>query len=279
MVVPLELTGVALFPAAPLACRIIGMKAISLQSGSNGNCIYVEADGVRLLFDAGISGKQAQLRLAAHGRDISHVDGVLVSHDHSDHSRCLGIYQRKFAIPAHVTAKTLDAAMRRCSLGKMSQVNHFQAGDTLRFGKVSVETVPTPHDGADGVAFVIDDGRRRLGILTDLGHVFSDLEAVIASLDAVFIESNYNRKMLAEGSYPEFLKARIRGPGGHLSNTEAAELLLGHGGGRLKTAYLSHLSGDNNSPEVALGVHKKILGERLELHVASRHASSGVLDV
>jgi len=255
------------------------MKAISLQSGSNGNCIYVEAGGARLLFDAGISGKQAQLRLAAHGRDINDVDAVLVSHDHSDHSRCLGIYQRKFSLSAHVTAKTLDAAQRRCSLGKMHDVNHFQAGDTLYFGKVSVETVPTPHDGADGVAFVVDDGRRRLGILTDLGHVFSELEAVIESLDAVFIESNYNRKMLEEGPYPRFLKDRIQGSGGHLSNTEAAELLLHHGGRRLKTAYLAHLSGDNNSPEIAMNVHKKILGDRLALHVTSRHEATGVLEV
>jgi phosphoribosyl 1,2-cyclic phosphodiesterase len=256
-----------------------GMKAISLQSGSNGNCIYVEAGGARLLFDAGISGKQAQLRLAAHGRDITKVDAVLVSHDHSDHSRCLGIYQRKFGLPARVTAKTLNAAMQRCSLGEMPGVNHFQAGDTLHFGRVSVETIPTPHDGADGVAFVVDDGRQRLGILTDLGHVFNELDAVIASLDAVFIESNYDRTMLVEGPYPEFLKARIQGPGGHISNIEAAELLLRAGGNRLKTAYLAHLSGDNNSPDVAMRTHKTILGNRLALQVATRHEATGVLEV
>jgi len=253
------------------------MKAISLQSGSNGNCIYVEAGGARLLFDAGISGKQAQLRLAAHGRDITDVDAVLISHDHSDHARCLGIYQRKFSLPTHVTEKTLDAAAGRFPLGKMREVNHFQAGDTLCFGKVSVETVATPHDGVDGVAFVVDDGRRRLGILTDLGHVFGELEAVIASLDAVFIESNYDRTMLDEGFYPEALKARIRGPGGHLSNTEAAELLLRHGGTRLKTACLAHLSGDNNTPQMAMQTHKKILGKRIALHATSRYEATGVL--
>ncbi len=256
-----------------------GMKTISLQSGSNGNCIYVEAGGARLLFDAGISGKQAQLRLAAQGRDITKVDALLVSHDHSDHSCCLGIYQRKFGLSAHATAKTLQAAMQRCPLDEVPSVNHFEAGDTLHFGRVSVETIPTPHDGADGVAFVVDDGRRRLGILTDLGHVFNGLDAVIASLDAVFIESNYDRKMLVEGPYPEFLIARIQGPGGHISNTEAAELLLRAGGKRLKTACLAHLSGENNSPDVAIRTHKQILGDRFALRVATRYEATGVLEV
>ena len=88
-----------------------------------------------------------------------------------------------------------------------------------------METIPTPHDGADGVVFVVDDGHRRLGILTDLGHVFAGLDAVLQSLDAVLLESNYDPEMLADGPYPEWLKDRIRGPGGHISNVEAAELL------------------------------------------------------
>ncbi|NQU21310.1 MAG: MBL fold metallo-hydrolase, partial [Candidatus Nealsonbacteria bacterium] len=188
------------------------MRTISLQSGSNGNCIYVEADGVRLLFDAGISGKQAQQRLARVGRDIMQVDAVVISHDHTDHSRCMGIFQRKFGLPVYVTHKTHLAAAAKCSLGEMSDIHHFRAGEALRFSNVSVETIPTAHDGADGVAFVVDDGSRRLGILTDLGHRFDGLDAVIGSLDAVFLESNYDRDMLVTGSYPEFLKARIQGP-------------------------------------------------------------------
>ena len=255
------------------------MKTIFLQSGSNGNCIYVEADGVRLLFDAGISGKQAQQRLADFGCDITQVDAVVISHDHVDHSRCMGIFQRKFDLPVYVTRKTHRAATTKCSLGEMSDICHFQAGEVLRFGNVSVETVPTAHDGADGVAFVVDDGSRRLGVLTDLGHRFDGLDAVIGSLDAVFLESNYDYDMLVTGPYPEFLKARIQGPGGHLSNLEAAELLLDAARKDLRFACLAHLSGDNNYPELALQAHRKVLGKQFPLHVATRDAATGMMEV
>ncbi|HYW81342.1 MAG TPA: MBL fold metallo-hydrolase [Thermoguttaceae bacterium] len=255
------------------------MRVISLQSGSNGNSVYVEADGVRLLFDAGISGKQAELRLASHGRDIRRVDGVLISHDHSDHARSMGIFQRKFGLPLHVTGKTLEVAARRCRLGRIDTVHHFEPTAVLRFRDVSVETIPTPHDGADGVAFVVDDGRHRLGILTDLGHVFDGLESLIGSLDAILIESNYDPRMLADGDYPDFLKERITGPGGHLSNDEAARLLSAAAGSRMQWACLGHLSQDNNEPEVALRTHRRILGDRFPLHIAGRHGPTDVLEI
>lgn len=254
------------------------MEVLALQSGSNGNCVYVEAHGVRLLFDAGISGIQAQQRLARKGYDIAAVDAVLISHDHSDHTRCLGVYQRKFRLPVYTTEATLAAA-RWLKLGRLDPIHHFQAGDVLEFGPVRVETVPTPHDGADGVAFVVDDGRRRVGILTDLGHVFAGLSEAIPTLDAVLLESNYDPQMLAQGSYPPHLKQRIRGPGGHLSNQEAADLLARRANGRLQWACLAHLSEENNRPDVALHTHRDILGPKLSLHVAGRYAESDVFRV
>jgi phosphoribosyl 1,2-cyclic phosphodiesterase len=255
------------------------MRVISLQSGSNGNCVYVEACGVRLLVDAGIPAIAVRRRLAQYGLDPQGIDGVLISHDHVDHSRAMGVYQREFGAPIHVTAATLRAARGRCSLGAMEDVRHFVAGTVLQWNGVRVETVPTPHDGADGVGFVIDDGDRRLGILTDLGHVFDGLKQVVSSLDAVLLESNYDAEMLTYGRYPEFLKRRIRGPGGHLSNLEAAELLGAAASSRLRWACLAHLSGDNNSPEVALQTHRDILGDRWPLHVATRYEASAVLEM
>lgn len=251
---------------------------VSLQSGSNGNCIYVEADGVRLLFDAGISGRQAELRLAAHGRDIRDVDALVISHEHGDHSRCMGIYQRKYGIPVHVTRKTLAASRSRGQLGEIADLRFYEAGATLQFGTVTVETIPTPHDGVDGVAFVVDDGRHRLGILTDLGHVFDELTDAIPSIDAVLVESNYDPVMLDEGFYPQSLKRRIRGTGGHLSNVEAAELLR-TSGARLQWACLGHLSGDNNTPKLALRTHREMLGNRVPLFVAGREAATDVLEI
>lgn len=252
------------------------MEVISLQSGSNGNCIYVEAGGCRLLFDAGISGIQAQGRLAGFGRSIADVDAIIISHDHADHARNAGIYHRKFGAPVYATALTLEAANRRHRMGTMRSVHHFFAGEVLDFGGCTVETIPTPHDGVDGVAFVVDDSHNRLGILTDLGHVFAALTPAIASLDAVMLESNYDPVMLDHGRYPEFLKQRIRGPGGHLSNREAADL-LSTAGPRLQWACLAHLSEDNNRPELALHTHRQVLGQAFTLHVASRYGPVGIL--
>ncbi|MDY6914073.1 MAG: MBL fold metallo-hydrolase [Planctomycetota bacterium] len=255
------------------------MIAASLQSGSNGNCIYVEADGVKLLLDAGISGYQAERRLAMRGRDIRDVDALIISHDHRDHVRCAGVYQRKYGIPIYVTAQTLQAAMGRNGLGTLRDVRCFTAGELLRFGKVAIETIPTPHDSADGVAFVVAAGGRRLGILTDLGCVFDELRAAVGSLDAVFLESNYDPHMLETGVYPRFLKDRISGPGGHISNVEAAELLSSSAGGRLKWACLAHLSEQNNDPQLALATHRKILGRRLPLYAASRYEPTDIFEL
>ena len=255
------------------------MKVISLQSGSNGNCIYVEAGDVHLLFDAGISGRRAEQRLADHGRDIRRTDALLISHDHADHVRCAGIYQRKFGVPLYLTTPTFEAAEPRYSLGRLSDVRHFTAGQAIRFGEVTVETVPTPHDGVDGVAFVVDDGRRRLGVLTDLGHVFDGLDELLGSLDAAVLESNYDPDMLAGGPYPAFLQRRIAGDGGHLSNAESAELLRRASRRRLRWACLGHLSEENNTPHVALETHRSIVGAALPLHVAGRYAATDVMDV
>ena len=253
------------------------MKVISLQSGSNGNCIYVEAGGVRLLFDAGISASDVEERLALHGRDVA-VDAVLISHDHIDHCRNMGILNRKCGLPIYATAKTYEAAKRH-ALGTIDDLRNFQSGEKVKVGKVVVETISTPHDAEDGVVFVVDDGKHRLGILTDLGHVFDGLADVVASLDAVLLESNYDPEMLANGSYSERLKKRIAGPAGHISNFEAAELLKAAASKRMKWACLGHLSQDNNTPKLALATHRKILGDRLPLFVATRYEASGVMEI
>ena len=110
------------------------MDVIALQSGSKGNSIFVESNGTRLLIDAGISGKQAEQRLAARGRSIRDVDALLISHDHRDHSQCMGVYQRRFGIPIHISTATLSIAQRKCRLGPLRRVNHFTAGSTFEIG-------------------------------------------------------------------------------------------------------------------------------------------------
>lgn len=253
------------------------MNLISLQSGSNGNCIYVESGNIRLLFDAGISGKQAAERLSQSGRDITKVDALLISHDHSDHVKCAGIYQRKFGALLCITEKTLRAARSSHDLGKIDRVEHFKSGGTMQFGHVKVETFATPHDGADGVSFIVDDGESRLGIFTDLGHIYSDLKNAVESVDAILIESNYDPDMLKHGPYPAFLKKRVSGPGGHISNIDSAELIAQHGS-RLRWACLGHLSGENNTPDLALKTHREI-NSKMTYHLAGRYSAGDVLTV
>ncbi len=252
------------------------MLTFSLQSGSNGNCIYVEAGGVRLLFDAGISGKCAEGRMRVHGRDIREADALLISHDHVDHFRCAGVFQRKFKVPIYMTRATHRSAP--CDLGKLSDIRYFTAGDRLQFDGVTIQTLSTPHDAADGVGFVVEHGGKRLGILTDLGHPFARLRECIQTLDAVYLESNYDPHMLATGPYPRYLQQRISGPHGHLSNLEAAELIR-TAGRRLKWAALAHLSQENNHPEVALDTHRQHVGRMFPFRLASRYEVSEVMEI
>ena len=253
----------------------MSITAISLQSGSNGNCIFVESNGVRLLLDAGISGSQAQKRLAQFGRDIRDVDAVLISHDHSDHVRHAGVFQRKFGLPVYMTHRTMEAAGRRHPLGPMSDVRYFAPGASIQVKDLRIESVATPHDAVEGVAFVVDDGCRRLGVLTDLGHPFRLLHDVLRSLDAALLESNYDPHMLQEGPYPYFLKRRIAGPQGHLSNADCASLLR-EAGTKLRWACLAHLSEQNNEPHLALRTNQSLAAPRFPLHVASRYAATGL---
>jgi phosphoribosyl 1,2-cyclic phosphodiesterase len=253
------------------------VTTFSLQSGSNGNSIYVEAEGVRLLFDAGLCGKDADARMKEHGRDIRAVDALIISHEHLDHANCAGTWQRLFGLPIYVTRKTLDAVPR--SLGKLRDVRFFERGDVLEFGPVRVYTIPTPHDAVDGSAFVVECAGKRLGILTDLGHPFTALPQVLETLDAAYLESNYDPDMLERGWYPPEVKARIRGKGGHLSNLEAAELVARLGLFRPKWVAVAHLSANNNCPDLALDAHRVATGRDYPVHLAGREGVSICLQV
>ncbi len=254
-----------------------GMLTFSLQSGSNGNAIYVEANGTRLLFDAGISGKIAKARMAIHDRDIREVDAVLISHDHPDHIRCAGIYQRRFGLPIYLTRPTHSA--NRCDLGKLSDVRYFSSGDSLEFGGTTVHTIPTAHDAADGVAFVVECEGKRLGVMIDLGHPFPGLKEAVESVDAAYIECNFDPQLLEQGDYPEVLKARIRGPAGHLSNVDTAELLRDCGRRRPNWIAAAHISKCNNRPELAVEAVRAAVGQDYPVYHASRDRCSEMLEV
>jgi phosphoribosyl 1,2-cyclic phosphodiesterase len=158
-------------------------------------------------------------------------------------------------------------------------VRFFESGDVLRFENVSVHTVRTPHDAADGVAFVVECEGRRLGILTDLGHPFAGLQGILESVDAAYLECNYDSEMLESGSYSDMLKARIRGDGGHLSNEESAQLLQKCGRRRPQWLAVAHLSAENNRPELAVGAQHSAVGMDYPVFHASRYSASPLMAV
>lgn len=249
----------------------------SLNSGSNGNAIYVEADGVALMFDAGLSAVEARRRMKVHGRDPADVDALIISHEHSDHISGAGVWHRKFGTPLYVTPMTLSAADP--PLGRLRDVRWFMSGQTLEFGRVRVHSIPTPHDARDPHCFVVEYDGRRLGILTDLGHVFGGLAMLIAELDAAYLESNYDPDMLELGPYPQRLKQRIRGPHGHLSNVEAADLAAPAARRRLKWIAAAHLSEENNTPRLALKTHRQRIGRYFDVRLAPRYGPSEMFEV
>lgn len=268
--------GTALLPLHERLRYTLAMEVITLQSGSSGNCVFVRSADTCLLFDAGISGSKAQSRLAEFGYDIRDCDALILSHEHSDHICGAGVFHRKFGLPVYANQRTWNATRAKSSTGCMGSPNHFVSGEPFQIGSLRIETLRTPHDAIEGVCFVIEDteSRQRFGLLTDLGHVFDGLEEVIDGLDAVLIESNYDDQMLLSGPYPQPLKDRISGHGGHISNDDAAQLLDRCDAGRLQWVCLGHLSAHNNSPDVALATHYERNGDRFSIFCADRDGAT-----
>ena len=232
---------------------------------------------MRLLFDAGLTGLQTKQRLESLGVDIETIQAVIVSHAHADHIYYAGVLQRQYNLPIWMTSGTFQKTLETDRLGRVSEPHLFSGGDTLQFGSVRVETIPTTHDAPEAVCFVVDNGTVRLGIMTDLGSRFFGLQEIVATLDGVYLESNYDPEMLINGFYPEDVKQRIISDHGHLSNADAAELLAKSK--RLRWACLGHLSNKNNCPEIALATHRNIIGETLPLYIAPRYVVSEVLEL
>jgi phosphoribosyl 1,2-cyclic phosphodiesterase len=253
------------------------LRFAALASGSNGNSILVETGDTRLLFDAGLSGRRLEARAASRGLSLAGLDGLLVTHNHSDHVGGAGVIHRRFGPTVFATHGTFAASRRR--MGRIASRHLFLARETLSFGETVVSTIPTPHDGVDGVAYVVEAEGRRLGILTDLGHPFEELRDLLPTLDAAFLEANYDPRMLDEGPYPYPLKERIAGPGGHLSNEECVDLAASAAGERLGMVILSHLSGENNRPDVVDRAAAPLRERGIEVHLALRTEASGVFEL
>lgn len=227
-------------------------KIVPLGSGSKGNCIYVGTADEGVLIDGGFSGRETQRRLRVAGIHLSAVKAILLTHEHGDHIRGVRPISRQLKIPAYMTRHTYLAI----GAPALPDLELFSAGEALQIGRFQIDTVPLPHDAVDPVAFAVQWGSWRVGCVTDLGYGCQEVVDGFGACDFLVLEANHDAEMLAHGPYPYFLKKRIRGDRGHLSNAQGAALFadLAHGG--LKGVVLAHLSEKNNQPHLALNAFK-----------------------
>jgi phosphoribosyl 1,2-cyclic phosphodiesterase len=209
----------------------------------------IESDGTRVLVDAGLGPRELAERLQSAGIDPASIQAVLLSHEHQDHCRGAVSFSRKWGVRLAGSRGTYAAG--GFGAEDIAGWDVVEPGVPRAFGALTVTGVPIPHDAAQPLAFVIEDGRGALGHATDFGHVAGALQAAFRACDTVLMESNYDPGMLRDGPYPWSLKERILGRYGHLSNGDVAAYLGAHLGDQCRTVVLAHLSRTNNHPEVA----------------------------
>jgi len=229
------------------------MRFALLGSGSRGNGTVVSSGGTTVLIDCGFSAAETERRLARLGLAPRDLAAVLVTHEHSDHAGGVARFCAKHQVPIRTAVGTRVAAA-------LNGATTLRAGERCALGALEIEPVAVPHDAAEPLQFVIGDGARRVGVLTDLGHPAEGVAAGFAGCDALVLECNHDGVLLADGPYPGFLKARVGGDRGHLSNAQAGALLARVRSDRLQHVIAAHLSETNNRPELARAALAAALG-------------------
>jgi phosphoribosyl 1,2-cyclic phosphodiesterase len=247
----------------------------ALASGSNGNCYYIGNDKDAVLIDAGISCKQILKRMAEKELNPQKIRAVFISHEHSDHIRGARVFEKKLKIPVYLTAKTYLAAYKNM---QPAYPRFFEPGTVISVGEFAVHTFLKNHDASEPCSFRVEYAGKNAGVFTDIGEPCENVVSHLGLCDVVFLESNYDEEMLRTGRYPIFLKQRVASANGHLSNMQAMQLLEKNGGAHLKCVFLSHISAENNTPELALDAHHP-LTSRFEVRLTSRQAAADVFKV
>ncbi|SEO42269.1 Phosphoribosyl 1,2-cyclic phosphodiesterase [Amphibacillus marinus] len=222
-----------------------------LASGSSGNAFYIGTDKENILVDAGLSGKQLDRLFQQVNVDPSKLSRILVTHEHSDHIKGLGIFARKYDLPIYANQKTW-AAMDG-SLGKLAldQKFTFNSGQVQTFGDIDVESFGVSHDAAEPMFYTFHHQGQKVALVTDLGYVSERIKKTVENANALIFEANHDVSMLQMGRYPWNVKRRILGDYGHVSNDDCALALTDIIGNKTKRIYLAHLSKDNNMKELA----------------------------
>jgi len=223
-----------------------------LGSGSSGNCAVIRTEHSCLLLDAGLSARQIVLRLELVGLKPGDLDGILLTHEHGDHTQGLDILCRKHDLPVFATPLTQESLLQTTVTRSRPRWRLMQTGAVFKFQDLSIESFSVPHDAADPVGFVIADEDSRLGVLSDVGFITNLIRERLRGAHSLFIEANYDAPMLeADPRRPWATKQRISGRHGHLSNEQAAELIQAIAHEDLHHIILGHLSDDCNDPDVA----------------------------
>lgn len=248
------------------------IEICAIASGSNGNCYYIGNKTDAIIVDAGISGKEILSRIAKKNLDARKIKAVFISHEHSDHMRGVRGISQKLQIPIYLTTKTYFGAYKNLRPGSP---RFFSPGDIFEIGGFKIYTFLKNHDAAEPCSFRIEYNEKNIGVLTDIGEACENVLETVKKCNALFLESNYDEKMLWEGRYPWFLKKRVASEVGHLSNDQAFELLEKHTDGNLQCVFLSHISKENNTHQKALE-RMDSLKDKFELKIASRFEPSEV---
>ena len=262
----------------PVSPEICHLNVCVLASGSKGNAVYVSDGQTAVLFDAGLSGIEIQRRMQAAGLEMADVAAIVVSHEHSDHIRGVGILARRFDLPVYLTPGTQAASAAQ--LGKIQQTRPIEIGQPFDIHRLHIHPFSTSHDARDPAGFTITCNGHKIGIATDLGIATGMVKQHLKTCSLLVLEANHDPRMLAEGPYPWPLKQRIKSRHGHLSNEASRDLLgdIKHQG--LRHVILAHLSETNNTPEKALeAVHQALQNDPngIRLHVACQDRCTELL--
>ncbi len=244
----------------------------SINSGSNGNCYFIGNGDNAVLVDAGISCRETERRMIRMGLPIGNVKAIFITHEHTDHTRGAEVLSRKHEIPVYITERTYNHSRMKLA---PHLLRPFAAGIPVVVGGFSVHPFPKWHDAAEPHSFTVSAEGLTAGVFTDIGTACEHVSHHLNCCHAAFLESNYDETMLEKGRYPHFLKQRIRSAEGHLSNDQALDLFTTHRSSFLKLLVLSHLSAENNRPELVNELFSHHAnGTRIA--VASRHEETEV---
>ncbi|MBR3299230.1 MAG: MBL fold metallo-hydrolase [Clostridia bacterium] len=259
------------------------MKFIPLFSGSSGNSSYLEVGSTRLLIDAGMTGKAITEALCRISVSPEKLNGILVTHDHVDHTRGVGILSRKYGLPVYANAGTLKAMEPITKELPYSNTRLFQTDEDFYIGSINIFPFKTPHDAAESVGFVFTAGEKKLTYMTDIGCMRENMLNKAAGSNLVFIEANHDIEMLKRGPYPYPLKQRILSDHGHLSNENCGKALVKLYETGVRFAVLGHLSKENNTEYEAYNTVSRVLEEAnipdMRIVVAKRGEITGIFEL